>query len=335
VSTLSAPIRMSAAGAEVEGAVSLDTITELDTKIQSLDQDHSHQNLALLEADLEPAAGQVPPQSKVVHDLGPVHTVLVSLASSLQTKVDEAIRNLLTIRVRLAQEMTTTADQLTSVGEIKVPSSFPSSSLSSNMTSPSSPACQTILSIHQYRDSAVSTLRAQAEILGNNQTAAREEAAKQGGGEDFNLASDLLDTSFQQLRTWLDQLGTAARQLQQCDTDTNSIRKFSIEKCQEIDGLEREAVMDKMGELSIRNCSIQSRKPVRSLGHTLDLQEIMLLAKNAKSLVYEVSLQMLKTVDSVKGEEIAATNTYHKLTRENSELLRRYCFYLKLKIQQL
>ena len=230
---------------------------------------------------------------------------------------------------------TTTADQLTSVGEIKVPSSFPSSSLSSNMTSPSSPACQTILSIHQYRDSAVSTLRAQAEILGNNQTAAREEAAKQGGGEDFNLASDLLDTSFQQLRTWLDQLGTAARQLQQCDTDTNSIRKFSIEKCQEIDGLEREAVMDKMGELSIRNCSIQSRKPVRSLGHTLDLQEIMLLAKNAKSLVYEVSLQMLKTVDSVKGEEIAATNTYHKLTRENSELLRRYCFYLKLKIQQL
>ena len=221
------------------------------------------------------------------------------------------------------------------MGEIKVPSSFPSSSLSSNMTSPSSPACQTILSIHQYRDSAVSTLRAQAEILGNNQTAAREEAAKQGGGEDFNLASDLLDTSFQQLRTWLDQLGTAARQLQQCDTDTNSIRKFSIEKCQEIDGLEREAVMDKMGELSIRNCSIQSRKPVRSLGHTLDLQEIMLLAKNAKSLVYEVSLQMLKTVDSVKGEEIAATNTYHKLTRENSELLRRYCFYLKLKIQQL
>lgn len=335
MSTLSAPIRMSAAGAEVEGAVSLDTITELDTKIQSLDQDHSHQNLALLEADLEPAAGQVPPQSKVVHDLGPVHTVLVSLASSLQTKVDEAIRDLLTIRVRLAQEMTTTADQLTSVGEIKVPSSFPSSSLSSNMTSPSSPACQTILSIHQYRDSAVSTLRAQAEILGNNQTAAREEAAKQGGGEDFNLASDLLDTSFQQLRTWLDQLGTAARQLQQCDTDTNSIRKFSIEKCQEIDGLEREAVMDKMGELSIRNCSIQSRKPVRSLGHTLDLQEIMLLAKNAKSLVYEVSLQMLKTVDSVKGEEIAATNTYHKLTRENSELLRRYCFYLKLKIQQL
>ena len=108
--------------------------------------------------------------------------------------------------------------------------------------------------------------------------------------------------------------------------------------------------MAKMSELSLRNCSIQSRKPVRSLGHTLDLQEIMLLAKNAKSLVYEVvelffslpnlnrtqvSLQMLKMVDLVKGEEITATTFYHRLTKENSELLRRYCFYLKLKIHQL
>ena len=41
----------------------------------------------------------------------------------------------------------------------------------------------------------------------------------------------------------------------------------------------------------MRNCSLQSRKPVRSLGHTLDLQEIMLLAKNAKSLVYEVCIK--------------------------------------------
>ena len=76
-------------------------------------------------------------------------------------------------------------------------------------------------------------------------------------------------------------------------------------------------------------------EPVRSLGHTRDLQEIELLALNAKNLIYKVRLQMVKTVDSVKGEEIAATNVYHSLTRENSELLRRYCFYLKLKIQQL
>ena len=66
------------------------------------------------------------------------------------------------------------------------------------------------------------------------------------------------------------------------------MRRFSSEQCRDIDVLEKEAVMAKMGELSLRNCSIQSRKPVRSLGHTLDLQEIMLLAKNAKSLVYEV-----------------------------------------------
>ena len=139
--------------------------------------------------------------------------------------------------------------------------------------------------------------------------------------------------------------------MQSCDGENNTLRRFSSEQCRDIDLLEKEAVMAKMGELSLRNCSIQSRKPVRSLGHTLDLQEIMLLAKNAKSLVYEVreavvdlflfsiitqvSLQMLKAVDLVKGEEIAATTFYHRLTKENSELLRRYCFYLKLKIHQL
>ena len=119
----------------------------------------------------------------------------------------------------------------------------------------------------------------------------------------------------------------------------------------EIDRLEREAVMDKMGELGNLNCSpqvmtmiimmmfvmmiLQFWEPVRSLGHTRDLQEIELLALNAKNLIYKVSLQMLKTVDSVKGEEIAATNVYLSLTREDLELRRRYCFYLKLKKQQL
>jgi len=328
-----------AAEAEVDG-VSLDTITELDTKIQSLEQTTSHQNLVLLEG-VDDAEEVSLGQKRIVHDLGPVHTVLVSLATSLQVKVDRAIQDLLEIRSKLAHEMNTTADSLENAGDIKLPSNFPTSSLSSSMTSPTSPACQAILSIHMYRDAAVTTLRAQAEILSNNQVPVKSSEA--GSTEDFNMASDSLDTSFQQLRTWLDQLSTAARTLQQCSNDSglpeganpSSIRRFSLDKCQEIDNLEREAVMDKMGELSLRNCSLQSRKPVRSLGHTLDLQEIMLLAKNAKSLIYEVSLQMLKAVDSVKGEEIAATNIYHKLTRENSELLRRYCFYLKLKIQQL
>ena len=44
-------------------------------------------------------------QRRIVHDLGPVHTVLVSLATSLQVKVDRAILDLLEIRTRLADEM--------------------------------------------------------------------------------------------------------------------------------------------------------------------------------------------------------------------------------------
>ena len=51
-------------------------------------------------------------------------------------------------------------------------------------------------------------------------------------------------------------------------------------------------------DFQVRNCSLQSRKPVRSLGHTLDLQEIMLLAKNAKSLVYEVGWLDLEIIDN-------------------------------------
>ena len=76
---------------------------------------------------------------------------------------------------------------------------------------------------------------------------------------------------------------------------------------------------------------LQSRKPVCSLRHTRDLQEIKLLALNAKNLIYKVSLQMLKTVDSVVGEVSAATNVYISLTGEKSELWRRYGYYLKLK----
>ena len=217
-----------------------------------------------------------------------------------------------------------------------------------SLSSTDSKHAATIAAIHHYRDMAASALESQAIILAAELPC---QAADQPLPTDFNTASDRLDASFQQLRRWLDQLGAAARSLQSCDGENNTLRRFSSEQCRDIDLLEKEAVMAKMGELSLRNCSIQSRKPVRSLGHTLDLQEIMLLAKNAKSLVYEVreaavglflfsiitqvSLQMLKAVDLVKGEEIAATTFYHRLTKENSELLRRYCFYLKLKIHQL
>jgi len=286
-----------------------------------------------------------PINAKVVRDLAPVHLVLVSLATDLQKKVDLSVRELQEVRIKIAKEMINTAESLIDAGDIKLPSSFPVSSLSSSLMSSQSPACQTLASILQFRDNAVNTLRAQAEII--NKSPVRTPVMREKrGGEDFNVACDLLDNSFQQLRSWLEQLGQSHRQLsvsqQQSDNSNssggasnNSIRKFSVEKCRDIDALEKEAVLDKMSELNVRNCSIQSRKPVRSLGHTLDLQEIMLLAKNAKSLVYEVSLQMLKLIDLIRGEEIRASQQYQKLTKENSELLRRYCLYLKLKIQQL
>ena len=195
-----------------------------------------------------------------------------------------------------------TSESLSSLGEVKLPSGFPASMSTSSMLVPDSPASETILAIHHYRDQAVSALNTQAEVLSSE-----PRDPKQGKQvEDFNTASDGLDSSFQQLRLWLDQVGQAARKLQNCDGETNTLRKFSSDRCRDIDLLEKDAVLKKMGELSVsdnqrercliitlfldqvRNCSLQSRKPVRSLGHTLDLQEIMLLAKNAKSLVYEV-----------------------------------------------
>eukprot|EP00092_Neocalanus_flemingeri_P015727 GFUD01017025.1.p1 GENE.GFUD01017025.1~~GFUD01017025.1.p1 ORF type:complete len:338 (-),score=151.28 GFUD01017025.1:1252-2265(-) len=311
---------------------SLTTITALDSELSTLSS--AQPDMSLLSGQVEEREGEgevSKDHAGIVHDLAPVHNILVQLASTLQVKVDLATRELQEIRTKLAREMQKTSDSLSSLGEVKLPSGFPASLSSSSMLLPDFPASETILAIHHYRDQAVSALHNQVEVLS---TLPRDTKPRHPV-EDFNTASDGLDSSFQQLRGWLDQVGQTARKLQNCDGETNTLRRFSSERCRDIDLLEREAVLKKMGELSVRNCSLQSRKPVRSLGHTLDLQEIMLLAKNAKSLVYEVSLQMLKIVDLVKGEEIAATTTYHRLTKENSELLRRYCFYLKLKIQQL
>jgi len=310
-------------------SVSLSTITDRDSELCNLSQaTQAAASSLLVEQDQEDRVGE----REVQHDLAPVHRILVQLAVSLQVRVDQAARHLAAIRLRLAAEVQKTAETLTNLGEVKLPSGFPASVTLPSLSCPQSPHAATIAAIHHYRDQAVAALTGQASIL-------RDSNLCLDGHEteptDFNTASDRLDSSFQQLRRWLDQLGGAARSLQNCDGENNTLRKFSSEQCRDIDSLEREAVMEKMVELSVRNCSIQSRKPVRSLGHTLDLQEIMLLAKNAKSLVYEVSLQMLKIVDIVKGEEIAATTCYHRLTKENSELLRRYCFYLKLKIHQL
>jgi hypothetical protein len=303
------------------------TITARDSELSSLSRVAVAVSTILAEEEDEAGAGRVEQ-----HDLQPVHAILVQLAVSLQARVDQAARDLAAIRHRLARELNRTADVLRNLGEVKLPSGFPASVSIASLSSTSSKHAVTIAAIHHYRDMAAAALESQSTILAAELPC---QAADHPLPSDFNTASDRLDASFQQLRRWLDQLGTAARNLQSCDGESNTLRRFSSEQCRDIDTLEKEAVMAKMGELSLRNCSIQSRKPVRSLGHTLDLQEIMLLAKNAKSLVYEVSLQMLKVVDLVKGEEIAATTFYHRLTKENSELLRRYCFYLKLKIHQL
>ena len=67
-------------------------------------QDTSHHTLVLLDGEEEAEDVSVA-QRRIVHDLGPVHTVLVSLATSLQVKVDRAILDLLEIRTRLADEM--------------------------------------------------------------------------------------------------------------------------------------------------------------------------------------------------------------------------------------
>ena len=116
-----------------------------------------------------------------------------------------------------------TAEMLEAAGDIKLPSNLPTSSLTSSMTSTSSQAGMAILTIHQYRDAAVTALRAQAEVLSNNQVTRSPEVS----AEDFNSASDnlytsmqQLYTSLQQLHTSLQQLRTAARTLQQCSTDS-------------------------------------------------------------------------------------------------------------------
>jgi len=266
------------------------------------------------------------------HDLVPVHEVLLKLASDLQSKVDQATQEFYCIRKRLSTEMLKTAESLATLGEVVLPSSS-SSTTASCSDSTAADCLATLSSIHGYRDQAVQTLQAQAATMDTPQ---QEGEGLQGEQpKDFNTASDGLDHSFHAMKVWLDQFNKCARNLQNIDGSSlsSSLRRFNVERCRDIDSLEKSAVLAKMSELRLRSCSLQMRKPVRSLGHTLDLQEIMLLAKNAKSLVYEVSLQMLKIVDVVKGEEIEATTTYHRLTKENSDLLRRYCFYLKLKLR--
>ena len=214
------------------------------------------------------------------------------------------------------------ADSLEIAGDIELPSNCHTFSLSSSM-SPTSPACQAILSINMFREAAVSTLRSLAKALSSTQVPVKSERT-----EDFIMASENIDTSLQQLTTWKDQLSTTKRTLKQCSNDCGLL--------EQIDNLEMQAVLDKMVELRSSNCSLQSRKPESSLDHEIYLKKIMLLAKNAKSLILEVSHQTMKASNLVMREEIAVINISSKHLREFAELLRRrrYEIFLKLEIKQ-
>ena len=82
-----------------------------DSKIQSLEQDTSHPTMVLLDSTEE--------AEEVSLDLGPVNTVLMSLAAN---KVDCAIPDLMEIMTRLACEMIVAAEMLEAAGDIKLPS---------------------------------------------------------------------------------------------------------------------------------------------------------------------------------------------------------------------
>jgi len=259
-------------------------------------------------------------------DLGQVHTVLVSLATGLQLKVERDIQDLMEMGNKLAHEMNALADSLEIAGDIKLPSNCHTFSLSSSM-SPTSPMCQAILSINMFREAAVSTLRSQAKALSSTQVPVKSERT-----EDFMMAFiAFTDSSFQQLKTWEDQLSTTSRTLEQCSNDCGLL--------EQIDNLEREAVLDKMCELrSISNCSLQSRKPESSLVHEIYLWEITRdygrLAEKAKNLIFKVRNQTLKALQSMNDIMTAVTDICIKLLDEGPELHRRYKLFLKLEIQQ-
>ena len=249
------------------------------------------------------------------NNLGQVQTVLVSLANSLQLKVDRTIQDQKEIGSKLAHDMNALARALENTDDIKLVS-LPST------TSPTSQTCQ---AIHLFRDVAVSTLRSQAKILSINQLTVKSGSTN----EDFDMAADSLDTSFQQLWSWMDQLSMAWDALEQL-----SIERGARGLLEQIDNLAREAAKVKMSELSSYSCSLQSGTPKKFLVDTLDVLEITELARNAKKILYEVIKQTLEAMISVNDVEVAATEIYNKLIDEDSELHRRYDVYRELEFNQ-
>jgi len=324
---MSAPDSSSSSSAAVDPdpalpSPSLTTITDLDSELSSLST--TQPDLSRLAGQVEEGEGDEAQkqQSGIVHDLAPVHNILVQLATSLQVKVDQATRELHEIRTKLAAEMRKTADSLSSLGEVKLPSGFPASMSTSSMLVPDSPASETILAIHHYRDQAVTALNMQAEVLSSKP----KDTNPGMKADNIDTASDGLKSSFQQLGLLLDQVDQAVKELQNYDGETSD---------RDIDLLEEDTVSKKMGELSVRDCSLQSCKPVRSQDHELDLLKIMLLAQNAKCFVHEVDNHMRKIKNMVLEEMISPITTYTKLTKENLELQERRSLYWRLEFIKL
>jgi len=269
--------------------------------------------------------GRVSPVEQKRLDLIPVQAMLVRVAVKLETKLMAALIDLNKSRIHLAEQMRKTSLALVELGEIEVSGRMDTSTAEQHAN-----VLSTIGDIHKYRDVAVKALNEHAKNMNKHPKLPQTSTT-----QDFCSVSDSLDSMFQQMKATMEVISSCGKCLQTNSTLNTSVAKFSSAACVQIDLLEKSYVMDKLRQKDGSQCSVQSRKPVRSLGHTLDLQDIMLVAKNAKSHVYEICLHLLKMVDKVKSEEIKSTTVYHKLNKENSELLRRYCFYLKLKIIQL
>jgi len=236
--------------------------------------------------------------SGVGNDLAQVYEILVQL------KVDLFTRELHEVAVKMSK----TADSLSCLGEVKLPPSI------SSMMVPNSPASETILAIHQYIHQAVTALHMQAALL------SFKPKDTIPGKQDFNTASDGLDSSLQQLRLLVVQVLEAARKLENCDGESNTPGKFSSDMYRDIDRIVKDAMKDavlkELGELRGMNCRLQSRKQVLSLGHTLDIKRVGL---EAQTLIYEVDRQMLeitsltystfsKLADELKLMEIVRNN---------------------------
>lgn len=316
-----------AASATVEDLEALEPVSSILLEHHDIMED-VEKPMALVKLEEEV---QEEPESQVLDvkqkrlDLIPVQAMLVRVAVKLEAKLMAALIDLNKSRINLAEQMRKTALALEELGEICVSGRMDTSTEEQHET-----VLSTIGEIHKYRDVAAAALQEHANIIDNCPIATQPSV-----NLDFCSVSDSCDSMFQQMKSTMEVISSCGKRLQTNSSLNTSVAKFSSVACSHIDTLEKSYVMDKLRQKDGSLCSVQSRKPVRSLGHTLDLQDIMLVAKNAKSHVYEICLHLLKIVDKVKSEEIKSTTVYHKLNKENSELLRRYCFYLKLKIIQL